>query len=113
MKIPTDVQLIHQDNLPAFAVLPYQTYLQMLQDKSDSQVYLPHQVVGLCIEQNLTLIAAWRTYLGLSQQQLAEKIGISQSAIAQIEKQGSKPQQRTLIKIAEALGLSLAQLSEN
>jgi DNA-binding XRE family transcriptional regulator len=54
-------------------------------------IYLPNEVVGLQIEKGMSPIAAWRTYKGLSQQQLADQLGVSQPAIAQLEREGSKP----------------------
>lgn len=80
--------------------------------RKDEQIHIPHEVAGLCLVEGLSLIAAWRTYKGLSQAQLADRIGVTQPAIAQIEKEGAKPQVRTLQKIARALGVQAEQLTE-
>ena len=112
MKTPTDVQIIHQGGKPAFAVLPYEQYLELAGHDQEGKVYIPHEVVGLCIEKGLSLIAAWRVYKGYSQKELADRMGITQPAVTQIEKPGSKPQQRTLEKAAHALGVQLTQLVE-
>jgi len=49
-----------------------------------------------------------RTALGLSQQQLAELCGTTQSAIARLESGGRPPRIDTLLRIADALDCELA-----
>ncbi|HEV2126204.1 MAG TPA: helix-turn-helix transcriptional regulator, partial [Chloroflexota bacterium] len=46
----------------------------------------------------------WRARLGLSQAQLAERVGTTQSAIARLEGGGSPPNLTTLMKLADAFG---------
>ena len=48
---------------------------------------------------------AWREHLGLTQQAVAERLGISQSAYAQQES-SDKLRKTTRIKIAAALGIA-------
>ena len=52
-------------------------------------------------------VAARRAELGLSQQQLAELVGTTQSAIARLERGGRPPRIDTLLKIAAALSCDL------
>ena len=52
-------------------------------------------------------VAARRQEVGLSQQQLAELTGTTQSAIARLEAGGRPPRIDTLLKIAEALDCNL------
>jgi len=66
---------------------------------------VPHEAVGLMVKEGLTPAGAWRRHLGLSQAQVAERIGISQSAYAQQE-QAAKPRKATREKIAMALGIA-------
>lgn len=75
------------------------------------EALIPHEVVGLWLKDSISLIAAWRKYKKLSQQELADRLGISQPAMAQIENPGAKPQRKTLQKVAAALGLSVEQLT--
>lgn len=112
MKTPTNVQIIKQGDKPAFAVLPYDQYLQLIGNEAD-ETYIPHEVVKLCIVKNISLIAAWRTHKGYNQTKLAKLIDVSQSAIAQIEKLGSKPHAQTLAKIANALNVDIEQLTDD
>ena len=46
-----------------------------------------------------------REQLGISQKELAEKVGISQSFLCDIEQGSSKPSIDTALKIAEALNI--------
>lgn len=112
MKPCNEVQIIHLDGKPVFAVVPYEQYLAMTTSPSEEQAHIPREVVGLQVEQGLSLVAAWRTHKGLSQLELGERLGISQSAVAQMEKPGSKPRHKTLQKMAKALGVTAEQLTE-
>lgn len=70
---------------------------------------IPHEVVGLVIKNNWNLLKAWRKHLNLSQKQLAEKAGISQPALSQMER-GNNLRNGTVEKLAGALGISPDQL---
>ncbi|HZD87104.1 MAG TPA: helix-turn-helix transcriptional regulator [Gaiellaceae bacterium] len=52
-------------------------------------------------------VAEQRTALGLSQRELAERCGTTQSAIARLERGGRPPRIDTLLRIAEALQCEL------
>jgi ribosome-binding protein aMBF1 (putative translation factor) len=52
-------------------------------------------------------VATRRTELGLSQRELAELTGTTQSAIARLERGGRPPRIDTLLRIAEALDCDL------
>lgn len=111
MNVHTDVQIIRQGGKPAFAVVPYDKWLE-LTGGEDENIYIPHEVVGYQLKQGLTLVAAWRKYLNMTQKELAAKAGMTQPAIAQIERADSKPQKKTLAKIAMAMGLNVEQITE-
>lgn len=64
----------------------------------------------LVINKGLSRIRAWREYLNLTQKEVADKIGITQSALSQIEIPNSKIRKVTLEKIAKALGITIDQL---
>lgn len=95
---------------PLYAVVPYEEYQALI--AADNKVIIPHEVVGLMIEKDLSVMAAWRKYRGLSQVQLAEQLGVTQGAIAQAEKLGNKAHIETLRSWAEALDCEVAQLRE-
>jgi transcriptional regulator with XRE-family HTH domain len=52
-------------------------------------------------------VAARRVHIGLSQVELAERCGTTQSAIARLESGGRPPRIDTLLRIAEALDCEL------
>jgi len=49
-----------------------------------------------------------RTALGLSQEQLADRVGTTQPVIARLERRGQPPSLRTLERLAEALQADLS-----
>ncbi len=83
-----------------------------LTGSEDENVYIPHEVVGYQLKEGLSLIAAWRKHLGITQKDLAAKTGMTQPAVAQIEKTGSKTQRKTLKKIAKAMSLDVEQVTD-
>lgn len=75
---------------------------------------VPHEVVRLTVVDGLTLRRAWREYLGLTQAEVAERMGITQPALSQLEAaarpSGTRPRRATFKRLAEALGVSVEQL---
>ncbi len=109
MNTPTDIQIIRQDGKPVFVVIPYHEYLKML---PEDELSVPHEVVELVIRKNMNLVKAWRTYLGLTQTEVAKRAGISQAALSQMERRENTLRTATLEKLAEAMGLHVAQLRD-
>jgi transcriptional regulator with XRE-family HTH domain len=48
----------------------------------------------------------------LSQRELAEKAGVSETTIVKLETGATRPQPRTLRKIAEALGIGAEEMAD-
>ena len=112
MNTPTDVQTILQNGKPAFVVIPYADYLQLVPDAAKripAGDDVPHEVMQYVLKENFSLPRAWREYLGLTQSEVAERMSITQSALAQIET-AQRPRKATLQKLATALGVSVTQL---
>ena len=109
MSILTNVQFIEQNGKPAFAVIPYEEYLRLLPPED---VTIPHEVVGLVVRGGMTLVKAWRTYLELTQVQVAKKAGMSQAALSQMEKGEKNLRTETLKKLAAAMGLDVEQIRD-
>ncbi len=84
--------------------------LSDLNELLDEDVTIPHEVVELVHLQGLPMIRAWREHLGLSQREVAGRMGVSQPAFARMEAPGVTPRTATLKKIAAALGLEWEQL---
>ncbi|TLX53834.1 transcriptional regulator [Stutzerimonas nosocomialis] len=102
MNTPTNVQIINgPDGTPAFVVIPYAEYVA----SHPQEDLVPNEVVGYMVKEGMTPIGAWRRHLGLTQMQMAERLGISQSAYAQQEA-AAKPRKATREKIAAALGIA-------
>ena len=70
----------------------------------------PWAVLKRHMNEGVSLMEAWRDYLGLTQQEVADRVGVTQAAYAQYE-QAEKPRKKTREKVAAALGLSVEQLS--
>jgi len=68
---------------------------------------LAHADEGWLFASIATQVTERRHALGLSQAQLAELVGTTQSAIARLERGGRPPRIDTLLRIAEALGCEL------
>lgn len=108
-ELPEGVQTIMQDGKPAFVVLPYETYIAHFGTWVPEGDGVPHEVVKLTLS-GLSQARAWREYLGLTQEEVALRLGISQPALAQIEA-AKRPRKATLEKLAQALGIRLEQLA--
>ncbi len=106
-----------------YVVIPYSDYFRMrlalleYDDEDESEwedipyesdiyddVMLPGEVCDVMHKENVSLQAAWRILRGMSQQEVAEKLGISQSAVSQLEALDSRPQKRTREKLAAIYG---------
>lgn len=106
MNARIDFQTIQDSNgQPVFAVVPYADFMALY---AREEGVIPHAVVSATVD-GLSPIKAWREYLGLTQAEVAERLDMSQAALAQIETAG-KPRQVTLKKVAQALGLTVEQL---
>lgn len=102
-----------EDGSPTYAVIPYDKFLALtgMEEPEETEEHLiPDDVAGFCLEEGFSLIRAWREYLGLTQKEAAEKIGVTPSAFSQMEHPDGKPRIATLRKIAEAFGIHITQL---
>jgi DNA-binding XRE family transcriptional regulator len=117
------VQVIERDGKPEWAVLPYDVYLQlaeeaeMLQDIRDydsvktaiergEEELIPSEVTFAILDGD-NPIKVWREYRGITQQQLAEAVGISTPYLSQIENQKRTGTTEVLKAIAKALKVTL------
>jgi DNA-binding XRE family transcriptional regulator len=81
----------------------------MLRPDMRNVSYISHEVVSLMVDNDWTPARAWREHLGLTQHDMADRLGVSQSAYAQQEA-GSKLRKTSREKIAAALGIDAALL---
>jgi len=112
MSGPPEVQTLYRDGEPTFAVIPYREYLRLLESapRVPEGGAVPHEVMRLHVVDGLTLRRSWREYLGLTQAEVARRLGISQPALSQLESIDARPRRATLRRLAEALGVRVEQL---
>ena len=84
---------------------PRERAIERLRDKA-RQALTPEG--GWLFAQIADDVAERRAALGLSQRELAERTGTTQSAIARLERGGRPPRIDTLLRIAEALECDLS-----
>ncbi|HHF4449436.1 TPA: helix-turn-helix transcriptional regulator [Haemophilus influenzae] len=70
---------------------------------------IPESVAKLALLNDYSALRAWREHLGLTQAEVASRLGISQAAYSQHENSQTL-RKSTRIKIATALGINSAQL---
>ena len=110
MNEPIEHQIIRSaDGAPLFVLVPYDEYMTRT-ERPDEQVLLPHEVVKLAVVEGKGIIRAWREHLGLTQAELAGRLGITQSAYAQQERRTSGLRHGTRVRLAKALGIEPEQL---
>jgi len=121
-----NIQLIERDGKPEWAVLPYEEYLELLEQAEmleDIRDYdaakaalengeddlIPSKVVFAILDGE-NPIKVWREYRELTQQQLADVAGISKPYLSQIETRKRTGTTEILSAIAKALDVSLDEV---
>ena len=95
---------------PEYVLVPFEEYLQLTkQSKINLAEGVPSQVVDLIFDKKYSPARAWREYLHLTQEECAQKLGISQAAYSQLET-SNNPRKTTRNKLATALGINPEQL---
>jgi DNA-binding XRE family transcriptional regulator len=113
MKTHIDYQTIDYQGNPAFVLVPWDDFKRirpLLQGDNIRATGIPQAVVEAHILRAIPMIRAWREHIGITQRELATRIGVSQAAVAKLEKPNARPRRATLEKIAEALGISIENL---
>lgn len=107
MNKPINFQtILGADGRPAFVVMPYDEFVKNFEQAND---LVPDAVVKLAFDEGMSPAKAWRTHLDLTQAEVARRMGITQSAYAQLEA-SEKLRKSSREKIATALGISPGQL---
>jgi DNA-binding XRE family transcriptional regulator len=113
MSAHIEPQIIMQNGKPAFAVISWEEYQKLTRHNADeTDVWIPYEVVKANVINGASMIRAWREYFGMTQQELAQRAGTTQPALARLEKSDSKPRIGTLKKIAAAMDITLEQLAD-
>lgn len=121
-------QIIERDGKPEYAVIPYSDYLRMLdllEDRVDARVVaefheayqagreflVPDEILRSELDGE-SPVKLWREHRKLTQQDLADKAGISKPYLSQIESGKRQGTVETLAAIARALEVPLDMLTE-
>ena len=104
--------ILGRNGKPEFFVVPAVAFerirplleAQMLRDS------VPQAVVEAHVLHDVPMVKAWREHLGMTQQEVCDRAGMMQPALARIEA-GNKPRRATLDKLAAAMGLTVGQLT--
>ena len=95
---------------PAFAVIPFADYQALVKSKAKVVPGIPAAVVDLAMDNEWSAARAWREYMELTQAEVAQRMGITQGAYAQLEaKKSIRKSSRE--KIARALEIHESQLN--
>lgn len=106
MNTLTDIQtILGADGKPAFVVLPYEEFLRRF---GREESLIPHDVIAATVD-GASPMKAWREHLGLTQAELAMRLGVSQASYAQSEA-AARPRRTTIARVAKALRITVEQL---
>ncbi len=93
-------QIIYEQDKPAFVVIPYADYIELTSStKSDDNEHVPFMLSDYI--QNPIRVA--RIEAGLSQMQLAERLGVTQGYVSRIEGRNFKISDKLMLKVNTAL----------
>ena len=109
----TDYQIIEHCGHPAFVLVPWEEFQRirpMLDAEKAHSIGIPQAVVEAHVLHGTSLVKAWRDELGLTQEELARRLQVSQAAVAKFEQPTARQRAATLKKIAAALGITVEQL---
>lgn len=111
MNVPTESVhiLLDAGGHPAFAVLPFAEYQALIKGNANLDPGIPAAVVDLAMDNAWSAARAWRERLELTQTEVAQRMGITQGAYAQLEAK-KRIRKTSREKIARALGVHESQL---
>lgn len=109
MTKPIDVQIIMENGEPKFAVMPIKEFRTLIR-QADREPSVPQGVVRRLANDDISPVRAWREHLGLTQAEVATRLGISQAAFSQKEGADTNLRPKSLLAIANVLGITKEQL---
>ncbi|HET8729231.1 MAG TPA: helix-turn-helix transcriptional regulator [Alphaproteobacteria bacterium] len=115
-------QFIEEDGKRKYAVIPVEVYERMLEDledlediraydrhKAEPQEFIPAEMAYRMLDGE-NPIKVWREHRGLTQQALADQVGISKPYLSQIETGKRNPTAKVLRPLAEVLQVDIDDL---
>jgi DNA-binding XRE family transcriptional regulator len=119
------VQVIEKNGQPEWAVIPYEQFQQLIEAQEmleDIQAFdeakqkiavgeelVPSEIVYALLD-GTNPLRVWREYRGLTQQQLADKAGISKPYLSQLESGKRAGTTDVMGKLAQSLNLTVEDL---
>lgn len=103
------------------AVIPMELFERLMQQADLDELYedisvtpgkhddvqIPNEIVEIMVSKDVTIQAAWRIYRGLTQKDVAEKLGIKQAAVSQFE----NPRKDNIERLAQLYECKVEQLT--
>lgn len=119
-------QVIEKNGKPEYAVIPYREYEKLVADSelledlrdydrtsaaidSGKEELIPHEIISRLVGGE-SPIRVWREYRNLTASELAQRVGITQPYLSQLEAGKREGKVGVLKNIADALGLDLDHL---
>jgi DNA-binding XRE family transcriptional regulator len=113
MNAPIRHQIIEDNGQPLFVLVPYAEYVSSLNRETAETFAVPLAVSKAANLEDKSLVRAWREYKGFSQAEMAERMGISRPAYAQMEAKDANLRATTVHRLAVALDVQWEQLCED
>ncbi|HCL5286333.1 TPA: helix-turn-helix domain-containing protein [Salmonella enterica] len=122
----TGIQFITDEKgIKKSVILPLEEYERLVSEADADENYesvpykvgehddesIPHDVVSIMVDEDVSLLAAWRIYRRMTQKEVAELLGVKQSAVSQFEKVET-PRKATLEKLAEIYDCQIGHLAD-
>jgi len=120
------VQVIERNGHPEWAILPYEEYLQLVEQAETLQDIQDYDRIKAAVEsgeeevipagvayalaEGESPIKVWREFRQLTQQQLAELVGMSVPFLSQIETAKRKASMKIMVALAKALRVTVDDL---
>ena len=86
------------------------TFIEKDAKPAQNRATIPHEIMVAHFQGGVSMVKAWREYLNLTQEEVASRAGISQSALIKLESPKARPRRTTLAKLAKAMGLQIEQI---
>lgn len=109
MNAHIEYQTINDSGTPRYAVVPIEDFKRLMVAAGQADPTIPHAVISATVD-GASPVRAWREYLGISQADVADRMGISQSAYSQMEASHDRLRKNTRERIAAALCIAADQL---
>lgn len=116
MDTPQNIQILNDaQGQPAFVVIPYADYMAQ-QGRADADAdphdndLIPNEIARRIFTDGMSPARAWREHLGLTQKEVATRMGVSQPTYNDMESGERKLRKASREKIAAAFNIPASYL---